>query len=528
MSCSLLCCGGANCAGLPLERGGSHPFHPLVDDGGKGHEKAFLWAAPCAKGCTFAYHPEPCITLLFNDLEYNVDAFVVETAQNINLVAGLGYASLKCRHPVDNSKLRSLTLQITIPSSMPGQSVLLNTSKIKTNSSHRLVKVAGVLGPGGRTAVKCIKDGQREATAFTLHHIETAQAENPVQWIVGSTFEKRNHTLLEESQEMQPFLPAAGLRHENADALDDIQRREQAVLGAKTVIVAFKGSNSLLDMVIDAGGVPVYVRELDGLRVHGSMWAALHTSAKSTAEQVLEALLPFVQRRSREPIDFILTGHSAGGGYAMLVALELFARGRAKSFASSGNGGIGAEEPTDVCDWRYQPLVLTFGAPMVIIPDQNNAQWRDLNERAYLFIHAWDVVPRMPSAEKWLFQVMPSWQVAGLAPWGNQKMVERHLRPAFGHLENFDTCGTMVFLDVEKPGNVMCVASLGSGRFGEHRQILDASPPVLGTHVIKHHDMRQYERATEQLPFETAWRERHCATGRARSQPEEGLDDDVE
>ena len=117
---------------------------------------------------------------------------------------------------------------------------------------------------------------------------------------------------------------------------------------------------------------------------------------------------------------------------ALLVAAELIARG--KKCEGQEQGG-----------WIFiSPSVVTFGAPMVIVPDTANDVWRRLNTSASLFINTWDAVPRLPSSEAWLFRVLPSREVAGIAPVGNRMMVERHLRPAFWLLSLYDTCGTLV------------------------------------------------------------------------------------
>jgi hypothetical protein len=347
--------------------------------------------------------------------------------------------------------------------------------------------------------------------AFTLHHLERNIGGNPIQWAIASSNERRSLALLHST-------PSE--KSENADNLKSVaqelselseeSRRFEAVSNANTIVVPFKGTNSLLDVVIDAGGVPMYASEL-GLQVHGTMWASLHSSAKSTADQLLEQLEPFVHRSSPnsadgQPIDLILTGHSLGGGFALLVALELIARGMKRGGESSYEAHVAGAEATSGVDWRFNPLVLTFGAPMVVVPDTSNELWNALNERAFLFVNAWDIIPRMPSAEVWLFDVLPRATGVLGSVWGAEQMAEKHLRPAFGCLETYDTCGTMIFLDNEQPGAFTFVASDGSGRHGAHREMLNLPPPSLGSHVIKHHDARRYINATANLDLELRWR----------------------
>jgi hypothetical protein len=51
----------------------------------------------------------------------------------------------------------------------------------------------------------------------------------------------------------------------------------------------------------------------------------------------------------------------------------------------------------------------------VVVADGGNALWRALAGRATLVVHAWDCVPRLPSCERWVFAVLPSPAVSGVA-----------------------------------------------------------------------------------------------------------------
>ena len=127
---------------------------------------------------------------------------------------------------------------------------------------------------------------------------------------------------------------------------------------------------------------------------------------------------------------------SLGGGYALLSALELFARGQ------------------DADGFLIDPAaVVTFGAPMVIVPGVKKYFWQTLHARAVVVINAWDACPRTPSCEAWMFDVLPSVSVR-TRMLSNKTVVEQALRPVWGTVSRYDACGTLCFVDAVRPGKV--------------------------------------------------------------------------
>ena len=101
--------------------------------------------------------------------------------------------------------------------------------------------------------------------------------------------------------------------------------------------------------------------------------------------------------RSSDKPKVVLCGHSLGGGYAILAALDMVHR----------------ELPI--------ASVVTFGAPQVVVPDPANPTWQKLNAMAVLYVNAWDIVPRLPSCDAWLNDVLPSAALSRIAAWRQRR-----------------------------------------------------------------------------------------------------------
>ena len=140
--------------------------------------------------------------------------------------------------------------------------------------------------------------------------------------------------------------------------------------------VVFRGTQTLADMAIDVGAAPYWCPELD-LRLHGSMWAALHSHEVSVIDQILKVIKVHLLTKERRTsprrgiAKLSIFGHSLGGGYALISALELLARGQ------------------DAEGFTFDPHPLTFGSPMVIVPTAQNQLCCALQDRAVLIVNAW-------------------------------------------------------------------------------------------------------------------------------------------
>jgi hypothetical protein len=144
-----------------------------------------------------------------------------------------------------------------------------------------------------------------------------------------------------------------------------------------TVFVVFKGTSNSRDMITDAN-----VQPYDGLdhqlRVHGGMITSLG-QGKHERKDVLSVLTRELQKvKCKFPCcDTVICGHSLGGGYALLIALDLLQQ------------------------QQHTPsAVITFGAPQVVIPPASEATpaarvWQQLNCVGFNFVHSYDPVPRL-------------------------------------------------------------------------------------------------------------------------------------
>jgi len=199
------------------------------------------------------------------------------------------------------------------------------------------------------------------------------------------------------------------------------------------VYVVFKGTSSLVDGVVDANFMPD--KHECGLQVAGGM---------------LLALKQHVFKNLPTGVDVVLCGHSLGGAYAIITALELLWRG------------------VNVLS------VVTFGAPQVIKPDASLQIFERLTSVSSLYVNAWDIVPRLPSCQTWL-DAMPSWAGASKA-WFAVKTkggIQDRVKEVLRHGKDYDVAGTLYF--VKKGSAAMEKVAFSKCR-GQHREKLEYVP----------------------------------------------------
>jgi hypothetical protein len=153
--------------------------------------------------------------------------------------------------------------------------------------------------------------------------------------------------------------------------------------GAKSVpveralsYVAFRGSDSFVDALIDAAAIPV-TDYTTGVKLHSAIASVMAIQIPVIAA-TLKAKL--VDPRAA----FVLTGHSLGGAYASVAAMQL----------------TGAATRFDVFPASFRQLV-TFGSPLVwaTAPSarftDEAAPFRELSSTAHHFVFGHDIVPRL-------------------------------------------------------------------------------------------------------------------------------------
>ena len=111
----------------------------------------------------------------------------------------------------------------------------------------------------------------------------------------------------------------------------------------------------------------------------------------------------------------VVCGHSLGGAYATLFALELLKRGVAVRSVAS------------------------FGGPQVVVPKPDNELWRSLNEVATVYVNEFDAIPRLPSCERWVFDAVPS-----IAHVSAEQAA--YLREKWSSLEKYRHIGRLLFI----------------------------------------------------------------------------------
>jgi pimeloyl-ACP methyl ester carboxylesterase len=191
------------------------------------------------------------------------------------------------------------------------------------------------------------------------------------------------------------------------------------------------------------------------------MWTALHPPKGSIAKQVQDILKSFEGLK-----EIVLCGHSLGGAYAILCGLELLQMGV----------NIHA--------------IVAHGAPQVIEPDFDCDLWHRLEKITTVYINGYDVVPRLPSChDDWKHTINESFRdpmgsVSGSVSQNMVKVLKR--TGAFRHV------GKLMFITVDKTGNVKCMRLAANGKHGDAGwKKLKERPKWSGYFILKHHDMYQ-------------------------------------
>jgi len=244
-----------------------------------------------------------------------------------------------------------------------------------------------------------------------------------------------------------------------------------ALTSDTTIWISFRGTDNLIDAVIDAAGWS-YDHADFGLSVHGGMWLALTQQHSHTLDQIHETVAD-LQKRQPALTQVVLCGHSLGGAYAILAALDRLHKGL---------------NVTSVC---------AFGAPQVVVPNRNLLIWQRLHAVTTHYVNSWDLFPRMPSCLPWIFNVLPgalpdkisiklgSLRVGFKAAGGE---VVNQLSKFTGVFAKYDVVGTLVFI---RRGSRK-VVSLESAEDEKHWELLNTQPPKFGGFVLEQHSMKEY------------------------------------
>ena len=463
-----------DCRKIPsvIRQGDRSERFPLPANDGCESVSQLRFASVGAVLSKWIYDPDPNITVVESSLDFGVVLIVQEGSLTTRRMRLAARGRVELQRTGGSALELDMDLTILRANDLHIREGFQLRARLSPKHTYELVYEDSSTMDSG---IRCILSSRTLLPpGLRVEHLVEAKGENMVQWALvvssdgpmNSASDELEASLVEEAHEHRVKIGASETAEMDSSSAFHFEG---------CAFIVFRGTNSLADVAIDFGCAPLYVEQI-GLRLHCSIWASMHSHECGVTDQVAAAL-----SHCSHPIDrLVLIGHSLGGGYAVLAALELFER-----ISRGGETFLAAPE-----------AVVTFGCPMVVIPDAENKHWQDLMSVSAHIVNAWDAIPRIPSCEKWLFEVLPSPLVVGMfAP--DAATVERMLRPAWPILSCYDACGLMCFVDATFPGRVMVVSTA----HGEHRAILEATPLVPGSFVFKQHLTSAYVAATAQLFF---------------------------
>lgn len=273
----------------------------------------------------------------------------------------------------------------------------------------------------------------------------------------------------------QPYLlPNSGLP--NGFKCESVQLSEgksiacwSVFTSGDTIWIVFRGTKSLVDVLVDVCLV-TYDDADHGLSVQGGMWLSL-TQSKHHTLDMINAEIDRLRVHRPYLTKVVISGHSLGGGYAILAGLYRI--------------------------YRNLPVtsVVAFGAPQCIVPDRSNRIWQALNAVTTVYVNSWDLVPRLPSCLDWLFDVLPgslperlALKVGTLAV--GVKAGGGILQQFYPHRDIFADYGVVGTLNFIRAGSrkVVSLSHLDDNR----RNILSMKPPRYGGYILDQHSVFQY------------------------------------
>lgn len=299
----------------------------------------------------------------------------------------------------------------------------------------------------------------------------------------------QRYRLVTDTEGLQFFEPYSGLPDGyTCEAVHHSEGKNIAAWSAFTsedsVWIVFKGTQTLLDAIVDISMVQ-YQQADDGLEVQGGMWMSL-TQRRHHTLDMINAQVSKLQTSRPELQKVFICGHSLGGAYATLAALYRLQKGLPVT------------------------QVLSFGSPQVVVPQRAHPLWQKLNALSTLYINEWDMVPRLPSCQNWLFNLLPDSLPHKLAVnigalhigfKGGGAAIE-HFFKSKEVFADYDACGQLVFM---RQGSRK-VFSVDNTDEGIHWELLSTEPPEAGSFIIDNHDVFQYHCVIARLSRQCSFR----------------------
>jgi hypothetical protein len=157
-----------------------------------------------------------------------------------------------------------------------------------------------------------------------------------------------------------------------------------------SVFIVFRGSANAKDWSTNFAAESRDFGKSHGIQIHSGMDNALGRRNHNVVEKIKAHM-----KHKISSVGLILAGHSLGGGYAQLVAPDMF------------------DQAIDNAQLRAPTEVITFGAPQAIIPPSEGEGrsievWTKLNDVCTMIINSFDPVPRVTGefCEPWLNVVL--------------------------------------------------------------------------------------------------------------------------
>uniref|UniRef100_A0A7S2AUD3 Fungal lipase-like domain-containing protein n=1 Tax=Octactis speculum TaxID=3111310 RepID=A0A7S2AUD3_9STRA len=265
---------------------------------------------------------------------------------------------------------------------------------------------------------------------------------------------------------------------EHVTLMDGKSCLQWAILtSTQAIYVVFKGTKHPLDAIIDIGFLP-NDENPTGLGLHAHMWGAMHQKRNHAADTIafkLEALRQRSEWGNQEnPPQLVICGHSLGGGYAVLAALDLLHRG------------------------THLTSVVTFGAPQVLVPQYDHRLWQQLDCITKQYINEWDIIPRMPMCKNWysdvLLPIVLSMKKGPLQIRFSKKHMEKLNKGVSNFVEQmadvcagYDSVGALLFVSIQSSEAHQMSSSPANK--DARLEFLSKVPPSTGLFLIDLHKL---------------------------------------
>jgi len=204
--------------------------------------------------------------------------------------------------------------------------------------------------------------------------------------------------------------------------------------------LTFRGTKSAIDWLVDLGAGERWLKQLGGF-FHGGMTNVLCNGHRDDTLRNIARKVEEIAKQYHDIDTLVLTGHSLGGGYALIAGACFLGEDRFHELRSRFNVNI---------------HVRTYGAPQVMsVPDENKQKewWKMLQKNTNNYVHNDDLVPRL-TTPTWTLEVIPETALDFVRAEKNLKI--RLLRWAVLPLDKFQNFIDWIRQAVMKYNRILC------------------------------------------------------------------------